>query len=80
MLLEDPAYHELSDADKLRELEYKAAERSVPDFQADNSWAVIYHSNFYINYSLFRKAMGLVVDRLQAGITSFSQIEVRGEL
>ena len=52
----------------------------MPDFEAGNSWAVIYHSNFYIDYSLFRKAMGLIVDRLQAGITSFSQTEVRGEL
>ena len=52
LLLSDPGYNKLSDMDKLRTLQFKAITPSLPRYDPDESWSLIYHANFYINYTL----------------------------
>ena len=77
LLLSDPGYNKLSDMDKLRTLQFKAITPSLPRYDPDESWSLIYHANFYINYTLLKEGLGTAIETLQTGITTFSQIEVR---
>ena len=77
LLLRDPGYNKLSDMDKLHVLQFKAITPSLPRYDPDESWSLIYHANFWINYTLLKEGLGIAIDNLQTGIATFRQIEVR---
>ena len=75
--MRDPAYDSLSDLDKLRLLEYKHYEVTLPLANPDLHWNIVYNSQLYIKFELLHQAVSLALRALEAGVTMYAYEEVR---
>ena len=79
-LLKHPEYQQLSDADKLKLLEFKtAANASLVGLDHQNSDPLVYHSNYLIDYYLFQKGLNVALNSLSTGIWAYSYVNITAD-
>ena len=79
-LMQHTNYQKLSDADKLKLLEFKtAASASLVGLNPRTSDPWVYNSNFLIENHLFQRGLNIAMDNLRTVVSSYSYVTVESE-